>query len=90
MDSCFYDEASILDCVLMLAGILFLQACCVEYIILVGDSLSSMFPNAHLNYLGFVLNSQQLFAITTAFLVLPTVWLRDLSLLSYLSGNGDC
>ncbi|KAG1365799.1 putative Amino acid transporter AVT1C [Cocos nucifera] len=65
-----------------------LYASCVEYIILVGNSLSSLFPHAHVNFMGFDLSSQQLFAVTTAIMVLPTVWLRNLSLLSYLSAGG--
>ncbi|KAK6228246.1 hypothetical protein SCA6_000586 [Theobroma cacao] len=62
-----------------------LYACCVEYIILDGDNLSSLFPNAHISLGGFELNSQGLFALMTTLAVLPTVWLRDLSVLSYIS-----
>ena len=65
----------------------FSQACCVEYIILEGDNLSSLFPNAHLSLGGFELNSQLLFTVMTTLAVLPTVWLRDLSVLSYISGE---
>ncbi|KAL8051726.1 hypothetical protein ABFX02_06G166800 [Erythranthe guttata] len=65
-----------------------LYACCVEYIILESDNLSSLFPNAHLNIGSFELNSHHLFAVMTALAVLPTVWLRDLSILSYISAGG--
>ncbi|XP_021296245.1 vacuolar amino acid transporter 1-like [Herrania umbratica] len=65
-----------------------LYACCVEYIILEGDNLSSLFPNAHISLGGFELNSQRLFALMTTLAVLPTVWLRDLSVLSYISAGG--
>lgn len=65
----------------------FLQACCVEYIILEGDNLSSLFPNAHLNIGAYELDSHHIFALATTLAVLPTVWLRDLSILSYLSGE---
>ncbi|XP_044509447.1 amino acid transporter AVT1C-like [Mangifera indica] len=65
-----------------------LYACCIEHIILESDNLSSLFPNAHLNVGGFDLNSHHLFALMTALAVLPTVWLRDLSVLSYISAGG--
>ncbi|KAM7467534.1 hypothetical protein LguiB_015096 [Lonicera macranthoides] len=65
-----------------------LYACCVEYIILEGDNLSSLFPNAHLSLGGFEFNSQLLFVVMTTLAVLPTVWLRDLSVLSYISAGG--
>ncbi|XP_057798911.1 amino acid transporter AVT1C-like [Salvia miltiorrhiza] len=65
-----------------------LYACCVEYIILESDNLSSLFPNAHLNFGAFELNSHHIFALATTLAVLPTVWLRDLSILSYLSAGG--
>ncbi|ONM04857.1 Transmembrane amino acid transporter family protein [Zea mays] len=45
--------------------------------------MSSVFPLAH-----FDLNAHTLFAITTALAILPTVCLRNLSLLSYLSAGG--
>ncbi|XP_066360205.1 amino acid transporter AVT1C-like [Miscanthus floridulus] len=65
-----------------------LYASCVEYITLLGDSLSSVFPSAHLAFTGMDLNAHNLFAITMALAILPSVWLRNLSLLSYLSAGG--
>ncbi|KAL5715809.1 Amino acid transporter avt1c [Ranunculus cassubicifolius] len=65
-----------------------LYACCVEYIILEGDNLSSLFPNAHLSILGIELTARHLFALMACLAVLPTVWLRDLSVLSYISAGG--
>ncbi|KAK4385975.1 Amino acid transporter AVT1C [Sesamum angolense] len=70
------------------AGRVFISACCVEYIILETDNLSSLFPNAHINIGEFELNSHHLFALMTTLVILPTVWLRDLSVLSYLSAGG--
>ncbi|KAK7339674.1 hypothetical protein VNO77_20355 [Canavalia gladiata] len=65
-----------------------LFASCVEYIILVSDNLSSLFPNTHMRFGGTDFDTEQIFAITAAVLVLPTVWLRNLSLLSYISVGG--
>ncbi|XP_058204591.1 amino acid transporter AVT1C-like [Rhododendron vialii] len=65
-----------------------LYACCVEHIILESDNLSALFPNAKLNLGAYELNSHHLFAVLTAIAVLPTVWLRDLSVLSYISAGG--
>ncbi|KAH8497322.1 hypothetical protein Peur_054152 [Populus x canadensis] len=65
-----------------------LYACCVEYIILESDNLSSLFPNAKISLGGFELDSPHFFALMTTLAVLPTVWLRDLSVLSYISAGG--
>ncbi|KAK8510157.1 hypothetical protein V6N13_103753 [Hibiscus sabdariffa] len=70
------------------AGRITLSASCVEYIILEGDNLSSLYPNAHLNLGGFELSSHRFFCLMTTLAVLPTVWLRDLSVLSYISAGG--
>ncbi|MBA0808896.1 hypothetical protein Gohar_024597, partial [Gossypium harknessii] len=63
-------------------------ACCVEYIILEGDNLASLFPNAYVSLGGLELSPQRLFALMATLAVLPTVWLRDLSVLSYISAGG--
>ncbi|KAG7016299.1 Amino acid transporter AVT1C, partial [Cucurbita argyrosperma subsp. argyrosperma] len=67
---------------------LVLQASCIEYVILESDNLSTLFPRAHISFGGFELSAHLLFAIATALAVLPTVWLRDLSILSYISAGG--
>ncbi|CAL0333445.1 unnamed protein product [Lupinus luteus] len=65
-----------------------ISACCIEYIILESDNLSSLFPDAHLSLGGIELNSHTLFAIIATLAILPTVWLRDLRILSYISAGG--
>ncbi|KAI4370667.1 hypothetical protein MLD38_018991 [Melastoma candidum] len=65
-----------------------LYACCVEYIILESDNLSSLFPNAHVSLGGIELDAHKLFAFIAVLAILPTVWLRDLSVLSYISAGG--
>ncbi|MCO5563132.1 hypothetical protein L7F22_016768 [Adiantum nelumboides] len=62
-----------------------LYACCVEFLILEGDNLSALFPSADISFNGFQLTGTEMFTIMTAIFVLPTVWLRNLSLLSYVS-----
>ncbi|KAL9275270.1 Amino acid transporter AVT1C-like protein [Drosera capensis] len=69
-------------------GRIAISACCVEYIILESDNLSSLFPNAHLSVGSYDLDSHHLFALLITIAVLPTCWLRDLSVLSYLSAGG--
>ncbi|OIV98631.1 hypothetical protein TanjilG_12754 [Lupinus angustifolius] len=75
---------------LCIAIILFMElyASCVEYITLMSDNLSSLFPNANVTFGGADIGTHQVFAITAAILVLPTVWIKNLSLLSYVSVGG--
>ncbi|KAH1228615.1 Amino acid transporter AVT1C [Glycine max] len=69
-------------------GRVIISACCIEYIIVESDNLSTLFPNAHISLGGVELNAHILFAILTAVALLPTVWLRDLRILSYISACG--
>ncbi|WVY97170.1 hypothetical protein V8G54_029321 [Vigna mungo] len=66
-------------------GRVIISACCIEYIIVESDNLSTLFPNAHVSLGGIEVNAHILFAILTALALLPTVWLRDLRILSYIS-----
>lgn len=65
-----------------------LFACCVDFLILEGDGLGALFPGARLALFGRALGPQQATLLAAAALLLPTVLLRDLSALSYLSVFG--
>lgn len=65
-----------------------LYSSCVEYLIMMSDNLASLFPHVHMEFAGIHLNSYQFWAIVSTLIILPTVWLRNLSLLSYISVGG--
>ncbi|KAI3507411.1 hypothetical protein L1887_22396 [Cichorium endivia] len=73
-----------------IAMVLYLElfSSCVEYLIMMNDSLSALFPLAQLDIGGIHLDSHYLCAIISTLVILPTVWLRNLSLLSYISAGG--
>jgi hypothetical protein len=66
-----------------------LFACCVDFLILDGDNLAALFPGAGAGggwgLLGLRLSAQQAMTLLAAGAVLPTVLLRDMSALSYVS-----
>ncbi|KAM3340173.1 amino acid transporter AVT1D isoform X2 [Capsicum galapagoense] len=65
-----------------------LYSSCIEYLIMMSDNLGAVFPNSHMEFAGIHLDSYQMCAIISTLVILPTVWLRNLSLLSIVSAGG--
>ncbi|KAL3511122.1 hypothetical protein ACH5RR_030523 [Cinchona calisaya] len=60
----------------------------VEFLILEGDNLHKLFPNACLQLGGKRFGGERVFILLTALIILPTTWLRNLGLLAYVSVGG--
>lgn len=58
------------------------------FLILEGDNLDNLFLNVGLEVAGLQLCGKQLFVIIVALIILPSVWLDNLSILSYVSASG--
>jgi vesicular inhibitory amino acid transporter len=65
-----------------------LYAVAIEFLILEGDNLAQLFPSAGMAIGGAVLDPHEVFVVLAAVCMLPTVWLRELSVLSYVSASG--
>ncbi|XP_022635264.1 amino acid transporter AVT1I-like [Vigna radiata var. radiata] len=60
----------------------------IGFLILEGDNLNNIFPIGEVHIAGLTIGGKQLFVIMVALIILPTVWLDNLSLLSYISASG--
>ncbi|KAK3002323.1 hypothetical protein RJ639_021578 [Escallonia herrerae] len=60
----------------------------VEFLILEGDNLNKLFPNACFHIAGLRVGGKPGFVMLSALVILPTTWLRNFGLLAYVSAGG--
>lgn len=60
----------------------------IGFLILEGDNLHNIFPNMDFEIAGLVIGGRQSFVIIVGLIILPTVWLNNMSILSYISATG--
>ncbi|XP_006826920.2 vacuolar amino acid transporter 1 [Amborella trichopoda] len=60
----------------------------VELLILEGDNLENLFPNMSFRLGGLRIKGSKAFVLLSALIILPTVWLRGLGPLAYVSACG--
>ena len=58
------------------------------FLILEGDNLNNLFPGVGFEIAGLAIGGKQCFVLIVALVILPSVWLDNLSLLSYVSASG--
>ncbi|KAL5725409.1 hypothetical protein ACHQM5_008556 [Ranunculus cassubicifolius] len=58
------------------------------FLILEGDNLYNLFPNMGFEYSWINISGREGFVIIVALIILPTVWVQDLGVLSYVSATG--
>ncbi|KAL1538701.1 amino acid transporter AVT1I-like [Salvia divinorum] len=60
----------------------------IGFLILVADNLHNMLPNLQVSLQGFVINGHQTCILLAAVIIMPTVWIDNLTTLSYVSATG--
>lgn len=61
----------------------------IEFLVLEGDNLAKLFPFKSWNLFGLMkIGGKQGFVLIAAFIVLPTTWMRNMSVLAYVSFGG--
>ena len=65
-----------------------LYAIAIEFLIMEGDNFSQLFPNVSLTIGNTSFGPQEIFTVCAALCMLPSVLLRDLRFLSYVSAGG--
>ncbi|KAL2898626.1 Amino acid transporter AVT1I [Bienertia sinuspersici] len=58
------------------------------FLIVEGDNLHNLFPQMKISGCGIQIGGRESFVIIVALLITPSVWLRNLSILSYISATG--
>ncbi|XAR51732.1 hypothetical protein NMG60_11006448 [Bertholletia excelsa] len=58
------------------------------FLILEGDNLQNLLPNVGFEVAGIQIGGKQMFVIIVGLIILPTVWLNNMNLLSYISASG--
>ncbi|KAL2898562.1 Amino acid transporter AVT1I [Bienertia sinuspersici] len=58
------------------------------FLILEGDNLHNLYPDMAVHIFGLSIDGKSSFIIIIALVLLPTVWLDDMSILSYVSAGG--
>lgn len=60
----------------------------ISYTIALHDNLITLFLGTHLNLYWFKFSTSQLLTTVAVFIALPSLWIRDLSSISFLSTGG--
>lgn len=58
------------------------------FLILEGDNLSNLLPEMDFNLYGIHVGGKKSFVVIVAAIILPTIWLNNMSILSYISASG--
>ncbi|CAN7068070.1 hypothetical protein IGI04_041409 [Brassica rapa subsp. trilocularis] len=61
-----------------------------SFLILEGDNLNKLFSNIGFNFMDIEFGGKQMFIVLVALIILPSVWLDDMRILSYVSASGVC
>ncbi|CAN6873025.1 unnamed protein product [Brassica oleracea] len=59
-----------------------------SFLILEDDNLNKLFSNVGFNFMGLEFGGKQMFIVLVALIILPSVWLDDMRILSYVSVSG--
>ncbi|KAI8030750.1 Amino acid transporter AVT1J [Camellia lanceoleosa] len=59
-----------------------------SFLIVEGDNLQNLLPNMGFEIAGLRIGGKQMFVIIVGLIILPTIWLNDMSIRSYISTSG--